>query len=76
MRYAGRYRREAIQCWERNIRATYRKCGGGFAMTGEGASLIRGCARRRGGASWLAKSVGAGFKPAPTCPAQPTSKPP
>ncbi|MDR0936762.1 MAG: hypothetical protein LBM98_08785 [Oscillospiraceae bacterium] len=51
MRYAGRYRREAIQCRERNIRTmyrrclrqpwiasphfigTYRKCGGGFAMT-------------------------------------------
>ncbi|MDR0936179.1 MAG: hypothetical protein LBM98_05795 [Oscillospiraceae bacterium] len=25
MRYAGRYRREAIQCRERNIRTTYRR---------------------------------------------------
>ncbi|MDR0936111.1 MAG: hypothetical protein LBM98_05450 [Oscillospiraceae bacterium] len=51
-RYVGRYRCEAIQCRERNIRltylgwlrqpwialphinGTYRKCGGGFAMTG------------------------------------------
>ncbi|MDR0935328.1 MAG: hypothetical protein LBM98_01450 [Oscillospiraceae bacterium] len=38
------YRRILRQPWiaSPHIICTYRKCGGGFAMTGEGASLIRG----------------------------------
>ncbi|MDR0935481.1 MAG: hypothetical protein LBM98_02230 [Oscillospiraceae bacterium] len=42
--YVPTYRRVLRQPWiaSPHINSTYRKCGGGFAMTGAGASLLWG----------------------------------